>query len=190
MKKIKLKKPRGVIVHPNDPDVQFVVERPTRGDILEFENLTKEFERYEVAINPNTKEPIRDKQGNPQVVNLPAIYPHSMVANHLRKYVKEVHGITDEEGNELDYKASEIARAKILASLIELELDVTRKTKVKQMKDGAEVEVEVDYTTPFLIYLIERLHNMETYNNDPLETGSTSRSNEDLEEKQTTAVTA
>ena len=38
MKRIRLSKPQATLVHPNDSDLQFVVERPPAADIIQFQD--------------------------------------------------------------------------------------------------------------------------------------------------------
>lgn len=163
MKIIKLKKPTATISHPNDPDVKVTLERPSRGDTLRFQSKLSEYDKFRPAVNPETGEPFLDAAGKVRAMQLPTVYPASLMQDFLGKSIIGISGIVGED------QAAPALRD-CVANLIEPDFDVTVKREVPEMdaegKPTGRMENK-DVTITFYQYLLERLNAKGTF--DPLD---------------------
>ena len=188
MKRIRLTKPQATLVHPNDPDLQFVVERPPAADIIQFQDDIKQYDRQVIARDPDTKQILRKKDGSPEYLRLDPIFPVRVITDFLQKYVKQIRGLETEDGRPVDYRTD---KEGTLRALMEMDFIVTQKKKIKvdDEESGGKIEVEKEVKTQCTQWLTEQICTEGTYRPLDGSTPSLSPVNGDSESKPTTAET-
>lgn len=166
-KQLKIQNMKATVVHPQDPELRVVLRRPSRKDIILYQAKVQEYESYQPAIHPETKEAIVDEQGNVRPMRLPPNYPPELMQGYLRQFVDNVYGVYDGD-KQVEY--TEATSKEMLDVMIEPEYDVTDTVEVEKedpkTKKKSKVKVPVEKT--FYQYLIEKLNKKETFS-DPLD---------------------
>lgn len=142
------------VVHPHYPELRVFVEKPTRAELMEERHKLDSYSVREVAVNPMTKEPIRDNDGNLEIVTLPPRVPLWETTKFLTRHVKKVEGV-----EEADAPIEEI-----VMGFLKEEFDVTEpvlKDGKPAMKDDGVTPDEVK--TAFAVYLFNKVMTEGTF---------------------------
>lgn len=160
--KLRVPNKTAVIVHPNDPEIRVEVAKPDVADIIEFQEMMKEFVKREPAINPVTKEPIY-RLGKLQVLETQSPIPFNKGIELIAKHIRNVSGMDSEFTPKL---ATDVLRRFLDPEFNFKEMKDVPVLDAEGVATGETERKEVDVN--FCTHLAEKVMAEETYGH-PLE---------------------